>query len=132
MRPNGESTDPDGRLARVPARPVVWTLAAILATAAALPAVWWESLHGDEVVVLFFAPLPFSEIVVAVFVERGGAPLRFFLEHVFLAWPGGVAGLRLPSLLCVLLALPAAGLVAERLVERTAALVLVPALAIAP
>jgi Dolichyl-phosphate-mannose-protein mannosyltransferase len=132
MRLSGEWTHPDGWPARVPLRATVWTVAALLATAAALPAVWWQSLHVDEVVVLYFAPLSFGDIVDTIFVDRGGAPLHFFLEHVFLAWPGGVEGLRLPSFFFFLVALPAAGLVAERLVERTAALVLVPALAIAP
>jgi hypothetical protein len=132
MRLSGERIDPDGWLARLDSRAVVWTLAAILATAAALPAVWWESLHQDEVVVLSFARRPFGEILDAVFVERGGAPAHFLLEHVLLSRPGGLEGLRIPSFLFFILALPAAGLVAERLVHRAAALVLVPALAIAP
>lgn len=103
-----------------------------MATAVALPAVWWQSLHEDEVVTVDVAPLPFDEIVDLIFVRKGGAPTHFFLEHLFLAWPGGVEGLRLPSLAFFLLALPAAGLVAERLAGRTAALVLVPVLALAP
>jgi hypothetical protein len=78
------------------------------------------------------APLPFDEIVDLIFVRKGGAPTHFFLEHVFLAWPGGVEGLRLPSLAFFLLALPAAGLVAERLTCRAAAVLLVPVLALAP
>ena len=132
MRPSGEQIDLFGRPARVPSRAIVWGLAALAAFAAALPAVWWESLHADEVVVVGIAPRPFGEIVDTVFVERGGAPVHFFLEHVFLAWPGGVEGLRLPSLVLFLIALPAAGLVAERLAGRTAALLVVPALALAP
>ena len=132
MRLSGEGSIPDGWLARLDLRAVVWTLAAILATAAALPAVWWRQLHPDEVVVLTIAPQSLGEILDEVFVERGGAPVHFFVEHVLLAWPGGMEGLRLPSFVFFLLALPAAGLVAERLVDRTAALVLVPTLAIAP
>jgi dolichyl-phosphate-mannose-protein mannosyltransferase len=132
MRLSGERLIPDGWLARLDSRAVVWTLAAILAAAAALPAVWWQQLHEDEVVVLTIAPQGLAEIVDEVFVDRGGAPLHFFVEHALLAWPGGVEGLRIPSFVFFLLALPAAGLVAERLVDRTAALVLVPTLAIAP
>jgi hypothetical protein len=132
MRPPGEQIDRSGRVARLPLRASVWSLAALAAIAAALPAVWWERLHEDEIVVLTIAPQTFGGIIDEVFVDRGGAPLHFFLEHVLLSWPGGVEGLRLPSLVFFLLALPAAGLVAERLVDDTAALVLVPALAIAP
>jgi hypothetical protein len=130
--PPGEQMDQRGRLARAPLRAIVWSLAALAALAVAMPAVWWERLHEDEVVVLTIAPHAFGAILDEVFAERGGAPAHFFVEHVLLAWPGGVEGLRLPSLVFFLLALPAAGLVAERLVDRTAALVLVPTLAIAP
>lgn len=111
---------------------LVWSVSAASAIAIALPAVWWQMLHEDEVVTVDIAPRPFDEIIDIVFVNKGGAPLHFFLEHVFLAWPGGVEGLRIPSLVFFLLALPAAGLAAERLAGRTAALVLVPALALAP
>jgi hypothetical protein len=128
----GEQLHLSGRLAHAPWRATVWSLAALAAIAAALPAVWWERLHPDEVVVLTIAPQAFGEILDEVFEDKGGAPAHFFLEHVLLAWPGGLEGLRLPSLLFFVLALPAAGLVAERLVDRTAALVLVPALALAP
>jgi Dolichyl-phosphate-mannose-protein mannosyltransferase len=110
----------------------LWAVGALLATAVALPAVWWQALHEDEVVTVNVAPLPFDEIVDLIFVRKGGAPTHFFLEHVFLAWPGGVEGLRLPSLAFFLLALPAAGLVADRLTCPPAALVLVPVLALAP
>ena len=114
------------------ARAVVWAASALLATALALPAVWWRVLHEDELVTLDIAPRSFDTIVDAVFVRRGGAPLHFFLEHFLLAWPGGVVGLRLPSLVLFLIALPAAGLVAERLTGETAARLLVPVLAAAP
>lgn len=78
------------------------------------------------------APLSFGAIVDEVFVERGGSPLHFFVEHFALAWPGGLEGLRLPSLLFFLLALPAAALVARELVGPTAAFFTTLALALAP
>ncbi|MGH3051495.1 MAG: glycosyltransferase family 39 protein [Gaiellaceae bacterium] len=87
-----------------------------LAVAAALPAVWWEPLHVDEAVTLTLAPLGFGEIVDTVFVEKGGAPVHFFVEHALLDWPGGLEGLRLSSLVFLLLALPAAALVGRELV----------------
>lgn len=87
-----------------------------LAVAAALPAVWWEPLHVDEAVTLTLAPLGLGEIVDTVFVEKGGAPVHFFVEHALLDWPGGLEGLRLSSLVFLLLALPAAALVGRELV----------------
>jgi Dolichyl-phosphate-mannose-protein mannosyltransferase len=87
-----------------------------LAVAAALPAVWWEPLHVDEAVTLTLAPLGFGEIVDTVFVEKGGAPVHFFVEHALLDWPGGLEGLRLSSLVFLLLALPASALVGRELV----------------
>ena len=103
-----------------------------LALAVTLPAVWWQPLHEDETVTLDIAPRSFGYIVDLVFANKGGAPAHFFLEHLFLAWPGGVEGLRLPSLAFFLLALPAAGLVGVRIAGRVPGLLLVPALALAP
>jgi len=77
----------------------------VLALGAALPAVWWEPLHLDERVMLELSPHNPVTIVREVFVDRGGAPLQFLVEHVTLSWPGGLAGLRLPSLVFFLLAL---------------------------
>ncbi len=110
------------------------TLAAAgtLAVAAALPAVWWEPLHVDEAVTLTLAPLGFGEIVDTVFVEKGGAPLHFFIEHALLEWPGGLEGLRLPSLVFFLLALPAAALVGRELAGEWEAAVGTLLLALAP
>ena len=51
---------------------------------------------------------------------------------VTLTWPDGLAGLRLPSVVFFLLALPAAGLVAGRLVDGRAATLLPLTLACAP
>jgi MFS family permease len=111
---------------------VSWLGASVLALALTLPAVRWEPLHADEIVTLRFAPQSFREIVRDIFIDRGGAPLHFFVERVALAWPGGLEGLRLPSVVFFLAALPAAGIVAARLVGRTAALLLPLALALAP
>lgn len=110
------------------------TLAAggALAVAAALPAVWWEPLHVDEAVTLTLAPQGFGEIVDTVFVEKGGAPLHFFVEHALLEWPGGLEGLRLPSLVFFLLALPAAALLGRELVGEWEAALGTLLLALAP
>lgn len=110
------------------------TLAAAgaLAVAAALPAVWWEPLHVDEAVTLTLAPLGFGEILDTVFVEKGGAPVHFFVEHVLLEWPGGLEGLRLPSLVFFLLALPAVLLVGRELVGEWEAALGTLLLALAP
>jgi hypothetical protein len=67
-----------------------------------------------------------------VFVERGGAPVFFLVEHLTLQWPGGIEGLRVPSVLFFLAALPAAALVAGELCGRRAAWLLPPLLAVAP
>jgi hypothetical protein len=110
------------------------TLAAAgaLAVAASLPSVWWEPLHVDEAVTLTLAPLGFGEIVDTVFVEKGGAPVHFFVEHALLEWPGGLEGLRLPSLVFLLLALPAAALVGRELVGEWEAVLGTLLLALAP
>jgi hypothetical protein len=110
------------------------TLAAAgaLAVAASLPAVWWEPLHVDEAVTLTLAPLGFGEILDTVFVDKGGAPLHFFVEHALLAWPGGLEGLRLPSLVFFLLALPAALLVGRELLGEPEAALGTLLLALAP
>lgn len=111
---------------------VLLPLSAVLGAAAALPAVWWAPLHVDEAVTLTLAPLSFREILDTVFVEKGGAPVHFFLEHALLEWPGGLEGLRLPSLVCFLLALPAAALVGRELVGEWEAALGTLLLALAP
>ena len=108
------------------------SIAAALAAAASLPAVWWEPLHIDEAVTLEFAPQSPPEILRDVFVERGGAPVFFLVEHVSLHWPGGLGGLRLPSFLFLLAALVLSVPVARELGGRHAALLLPPLLAVAP
>ena len=111
---------------------IAWLGAAALALALSLPAVWWEPLHADELVTLRFARQPPVEIVRDIFADRGGAPLHFLIERVTLTWPDGLAGLRVPSIVFFLLALPAAGLVAGRLVDARAATLLPLTLACAP
>ena len=97
-----------------------------------LPAVWWEPLHVDEAITLEYAPESPPEILRDVFVERGGAPIFFLLEHVSLQWPGGLAGLRLPSFVFFLAAVALSAPVARQLGGRNAAILLPPLLAVAP
>jgi Dolichyl-phosphate-mannose-protein mannosyltransferase len=106
--------------------------AALLATAATLPALWWEPLHVDEAVTLEFAPRSVPRLLDDIFVERGGSPAFFLVEHLTLQWPGGIAGLRLPSVVFFLLALPAAALVARELCGPREAMLLPFLLALAP
>ena len=111
---------------------IAWLGAAALALALTLPAVWWEPLHPHELATLRFARLAPVEILREIFVDRGGAPLHFLVERLVLVWADGLAGLRVPSIVFFLLALPAAGLLAARLVDGRAATLLPLALACAP
>jgi len=106
--------------------------AALLTAAATLPALWWEPLHVDEAVTLEFAPRSIPTLLDDVFVERGGSPAFFLVEHLTLRWPGGIEGLRLPSLVFFLLALGAATLVAGELAGPLEARLLPVLLALAP
>jgi hypothetical protein len=119
-------------LSRPAAVAAAWLVAAVGALAACLPAVWWEPLHVDEQVTLTRAPQSVGAILEQIFVEKGGAPVYFLVERVTLAWPGGVEGLRLPSVVFFLLALPAAGLVARRVGGRTAGGVVPAVVGLAP
>src|SRR5262245_55170029 len=110
----------------------VIALAMVLALGLALPAVWFEPLHFDEMATLEFAPHSLGQIVDEVFVGRGGAPFHFFLTHLSLQWPGGIEGLRLPSLLLFLSALPLTALVGRELVGRLEGALAAVALALAP
>ena len=107
-------------------------LAMVLASAAAALAVGWEPLHLDEAVMLQFSRGSLPGIVRDVFIDRGGAPAQFFVEHATLAWPGGLAGLRGPSLVFFLLSLPVAAAVAGRLLDERSALLLPLLLALSP
>lgn len=100
--------------------------------ALALPAVWWEPLHLDEAITIDYARRPFTSIVQDVFIDRGGAPVHFFIEHVTLSVPGGIEGLRLPSVVLFLVSLVLAALLARELVNEEAALLTPLLLAVAP
>jgi hypothetical protein len=111
---------------------IAWAAAVVIGAAVCLPAIWWEPLHLDERVMLELARGSLPDIVRNVFVDRGGAPAQFVIERVTLAWPGGLAGLRGPSLLFFLLALPCAGLLAHGLAGRVEAVAVPLLLALAP
>jgi Dolichyl-phosphate-mannose-protein mannosyltransferase len=110
---------------------IAWA-AAVLLGALCLPAIWWEPLHLDERVMLELSRGSLPEIVRNVFIDRGGAPAQFLIERVTLDWPGGLVGLRGPSLAFYLLALPCAGLLARELAGRVEALAVPLLLALAP
>ena len=112
--------------------PLACVAGAVLAAAMSLPALWWAPLNIDEDVTLRIAPHSFAAIVDAVFGERGGGPAHFLLTHATLEWPGGLLGLRLPSLLALVAALPAAAILGVELVGRTEAAIAVVALGAAP
>lgn len=113
-------------------RALVWSLSALFAFAVGLPAVWWEPLHLDEAIMLRFATRSPTAIVTDVFVERGGAPLQFLVEHLTLQWPGGLAGLRLPSLCFFALAVVFAGLFTLELFGERESVIVPPLLAASP
>ena len=111
---------------------IAWLGAAAIAIALALPAVWWEPLHAEEIVTLGLARGSPADILRNAFVDGGGAPVHALVHWATLVWPDGLVGLRAPSLLFFVLALPAAGLVAKLLVDGRAAVLLPLALACAP
>jgi hypothetical protein len=83
-----------------------------------LPTVWWAPLNVDEELTLRASNFSFPHIFHIVSTQRGGGPLHFWLEHFLLsAWPG-LGALRVPSLVFLCLALPAAGLIGRRLIGR--------------
>jgi hypothetical protein len=90
-------------------------VAAALVTWLALPTVWWAPLNVDEELTLRVGDFSFANIFHIVSTQRGGGPLHFWLEHFLLGWWPGVAALRIPSLVFLCLALPAAALIARRL-----------------
>jgi len=89
-------------------------------------------LHLDERITIEFAERSFGSIVHDVFVDRGGAPLHFFIEHLTLQFPGGIEGLRLPSLLFFCVSLFLAGRLAQELAGDTVGLMVPLLLAVAP
>jgi hypothetical protein len=100
--------------------------------ALALPALWWEPLHLDEAITIDYARRSYPSIVTDVFLDRGGAPVHFFVEHVTLAVPGGIEGLRLPSVVFFLCSLVLAALFARELAGEGVALLTPVLLAVAP
>ena len=86
---------------------VTTAAAAALAAALAVRAVWWAPLNVDEELTRRIASEPLGTIFHVVSTQRGGGPLHFWLEHFTLRWPGGLVGLRVPSLLFLIAALPA-------------------------
>jgi hypothetical protein len=111
---------------------LVWSLSSMLAFALGLPAISWEPLHLDEAIMLRFSTRSPAEIITDVFVERGGAPLQFLVEHLTLQWPGGLVGLRLPSLCFFALAIVFSGLFTLELFGEREALIVPPVLAASP
>jgi hypothetical protein len=106
--------------------------AAAIALVLCLPAVWWAPVNVDEEVTMAIAPRPLRDVWSIVWGDRGGGPIHFFIEHATLEWPGGLVGLRVPSLVFLLAAIPAAALIARELVGRVAAAIAVLLLGAAP
>jgi len=79
-------------------------------------AIWASPLNVDEQLTLFVSSHhSFGDILHIVSSERGGGPLHFWLEHIVLGWSHSLPGLRAPSLVFFVLALPGAALVALEL-----------------
>jgi 4-amino-4-deoxy-L-arabinose transferase-like glycosyltransferase len=112
--------------------PVATALAVVLAALLAVRAIWWAPLNVDEELTRRVATEPFHAIFHIVSSERGGGPFHFWLERFTLDWPGGLVGLRGPSLLFFLASLPAVALVGLELVGPAAAAVGVLLTAAAP
>jgi hypothetical protein len=112
--------------------PAATLLAAGLLVWLALPTVWWAPLNVDEELTLRVADFSFGHVLHIVSSERGGGPLHFWLEHFLLGWWPGLPALRIPSLVFLLLALPAVGLTVRRLAGDEAAAGVVLLVAISP
>jgi hypothetical protein len=93
-------------------------VAAALLLGLTLPTVRPQPLHIDETYILEFAPHRLPALIHDIFIQRGGAPLQFIVAHFTLQWPGGIEGLRLPSVAFTAAAIVLAGLWAERLAGR--------------
>jgi hypothetical protein len=110
----------------------VATLAAgALVLTLALRAVLRAPLNVDEELTFRIARQSLGSIFGTVR-GRGGGPFHFWLEHLTTAWPGGLAGLRVPSIIFGLAALAAVALIAEELTGRAEAAAAVLLLASAP
>jgi hypothetical protein len=98
----------------------------------ALPLVWWTPLNVDEELTIRVSEFSFANVFHIVSTERGGGPLHFWLEHFLLGWWPSLGSLRIPSLVFLCLALPAAALVARRLVGEEASVGVVVLTAASP
>ena len=106
-------------------------VAAAIVFTLALRATFRAPLNVDEELTLRIAREPFGSIFQTVR-DRGGGPFHFWLEHLTMSWPGGLAGLRVPSIVFMLVALPAVALIAKELAGRVEAASTVLLLASAP
>lgn len=106
-------------------------VAAGLVLTLGLRAVLRAPLNVDEELTLRIAHEAFGSIFGTVR-GRGGGPFHFWLEHLTSDWPGGLTGLRVPSIVFALAALPALALIAEELAGRAEAAVAVLLFASAP
>lgn len=106
--------------------------AAALAIALSVRAIYRSPLNVDEELTRRIASGRFGSIFSIVANQRGGGPLHFWLIHLTLQWPGGLIGLRAPSLAFFVLALPAVALAARELAGTKAAVVTVLLTASAP
>ena len=112
--------------------PAATLVAVVLAAALAIRAIWWAPLNVDEELTRRVATEPFGSIFHIVSSERGGGPAHFWLEHLTLQWPGGLVGLRGPSLVFFAATLPAIALIALELAGAFAAVAAVLLTAVAP
>jgi hypothetical protein len=96
-----------------------------------LRAVLRSPLNVDEELTLRIGRGAFGSIF-GIVKGRGGGPFHFWLEHLTTAWPGGLAGLRVPSIVFMLVALPAIALIADELAGRAEAAVTVLLVGSAP
>jgi hypothetical protein len=96
-----------------------------------LRAVYRAPLNVDEELTVRVARASFGSIFGTVR-GRGGGPFHFWLEHLTLQWPGGLVGLRVPSIVFALAALAAVVLLAEELAGRTEAAAAAALVASAP
>ena len=90
---------------------------------------WWTPLNVDEELTIRVSDFSSRHVFDIVSTQRGGGPLHFWLEHFLLGWWPSLGSLRLPSLVFILLALPAVALIARRLIgdEASAGAVLLTA-----
>jgi hypothetical protein len=108
---------------RARASAVPWFWVAVSATTAALAAVLGAFLltwppHEDEALALFTGRLSLPDVLHTVIADRGGAPFHFVLAWAVVHVGGGLAGLRLVSLVFAVASVPAIAVLGARLVDR--------------